>query len=509
MMPNACRRAIATLVSGTAHQTPWAMRMLPGWAMYCERHQIDLIAFLAPLDPSDWAKGRKFTWQKCLMLSQPALAGYEQVAMLDADIAINALHAPDVFANCPTDKLGGVGYRAEPLQPHLALTAGQMRIDTLEQSFVARDISQPILDCGMAPFDVGQAEDEIAAYYQEKGVAFEVRDSFNTGVTVCSPAHHAAFYERIYRSYEDIYRPISDQFAVPAEAFHAGIAHNIDSRFNVQVNSELATKYPYLAFVGREYPEMLFLALQTSFTAAYFLHFAAAQQRQEYFLPLIHDWRDFPRLGVSTFPSVLVHQEHFDPQAVTESYFGLIKALMEVPQRKPQLSGAMFSFHPSKLRPVLNADMPLPDEESGFYAEEKPPHLDFSFHWIDGRKASVPFLLATNLRTDRLVKFVLTIGFFHAGDASATHAILSTTLFVNGYPHISREVVEGMQADGTPHLAHLRYTGYAWVGPGENHIRFIAPNWTAYSRYGAADPRSMSVGVSALRAQFLTERHAG
>ena len=404
MVLNTKRLAITTLVVGRNYPATWAQQMLPTWAHYCERHDFDLIAFLSPLDGSDWAKGRKFNWQKCLILEQPELASYDQVAWLDADIAINARHAPSVFEGCPPEKIGGVGIDALPTAAPIYISPAQMTVGHLETTLNKRDMLTVMLSYPGQHRTEATAKAEIEGMYRTKGVSFEVRDLINTGVMVLSPLHHAALLREIYTTYKDIYAPLSDQFAIPAEAYRRDILHNLDSRFNVQVNGEISTRYPFLIFSGREYREMTFLCLQSAFLGSYFLHFAAAQQRQEFFSPIVYDWKDFIRVGASPFPSISMRQLNSDPNSLFASYFSCMARLLDTKPYQPALQQDRLLFRPARMQKVHDEAIKLPENRDGFYARENAEIIGRTYQWVDGRTATTTFEVGEEIGAEKLIK---------------------------------------------------------------------------------------------------------
>ena len=495
--------AVTSLIVGAGYISTWARKMLPTWAHYCERHQLDLMVYLTPLDDSEWARNRKLNWQKCLILQTPEIVQYQQVVWLDADIAVNARHAPSVFDNCPVEKLGGVGFNALPSQLHLMTSSSQLTIHELERSFEEGSIRDLIIKQPGAHRGIAEAVESVKAFQRRKGLPFVTEGSINTGTMVLSPYYHAELFAKIYRTYEDVYAPISDQFAIPAEAYRAGIVHDIDSRFNVEVNGEISAKFPYLMFTGRELSDLLFLCLQTSFSTSFFLHFAAAQQRMEFFTPLIYDWKDFARLGPNFLPSISLKYGNFDPSAVAASYFGCLPHLNRIVPREPNLTDATVFRSFREPRVIFEHVLSEADRLFGFYRAELVRSLAKSYRWIDGRGATIAFPCSDVFERPVFLKFQIEVTFYDDGRVHSLEKMLGVTVFVNGYSYIDREMTSNsLQAPGPKETVFL-YSGYCWAFPGDNEIQIVAPNWTAYSLAINNDPRTLSVALFGVHLRLI------
>src|SRR5438128_2647720 len=93
--------ALVTLGIGDQCLSRWRQFCERGWRDYAQRHRLDLVVF------TEWIKpdSRSPSWQKCLTLD--TLWQYEQIAILDSDIAIN-VNSPNVFEGVPVGRIGGV-----------------------------------------------------------------------------------------------------------------------------------------------------------------------------------------------------------------------------------------------------------------------------------------------------------------------------------------------------------------------------------------------------------------
>ncbi|HEY2412491.1 MAG TPA: hypothetical protein VGI40_09630 [Pirellulaceae bacterium] len=102
------RAAIVTLAIGEPYRSRWETYAKGGWMAYANKWGMDLIAVHEPLDTSPRGLSRSLAWQKCLVLSQEWASQYERIAILDCDIAINALDAPNVLDQVEPEHVGGV-----------------------------------------------------------------------------------------------------------------------------------------------------------------------------------------------------------------------------------------------------------------------------------------------------------------------------------------------------------------------------------------------------------------
>lgn len=100
--------ALVTMLIGESYQDYWKAYCQPTWKGYADRHGLDLIPLTEPIDNSPRALARSPAWQKCLILSQPFSADYDQIVWVDADIIINFDEAPLLTERVPLGKIGGV-----------------------------------------------------------------------------------------------------------------------------------------------------------------------------------------------------------------------------------------------------------------------------------------------------------------------------------------------------------------------------------------------------------------
>ncbi|MGP8244585.1 MAG: hypothetical protein ACLQVN_08715, partial [Bryobacteraceae bacterium] len=143
---------------------------------YARAYGFDVIALDQPIDTSERARRRSPAWQKCLILSHPKIADYEQVVWMDSDIVVND-KAPDVASGVDATCVGAVDCNtvdAERAFPILAASWGADGIDPIRGDF-------------------------HAAY----GLPANLPHVVQTGVLVLSPKHHRPVLESVYRDYED------------------------------------------------------------------------------------------------------------------------------------------------------------------------------------------------------------------------------------------------------------------------------------------------------------------
>src|SRR4051794_4715466 len=99
--------AIVTFVVGEPYVSNWRKYCAGNWQAYAQKHGIDLLPIAAPLDESPRARGRSVSWQKCAALTHPRFRDYRQVALIDADVAINSADAPNIFSAVDEKSVGG------------------------------------------------------------------------------------------------------------------------------------------------------------------------------------------------------------------------------------------------------------------------------------------------------------------------------------------------------------------------------------------------------------------
>ncbi|HEY4348939.1 MAG TPA: hypothetical protein VGM80_15275 [Gaiellaceae bacterium] len=252
----ASSRAIVTLAVGGNHASRWHAVCEPEWQLYCDRHGLDLICIEEPLDVSARARGRSPAWQKCLILGHPDVAGYEQVAWVDADILPNPT-SPCVFDGVPLHLVGAVDEYATPTH--------EIHARVLRKLYDRWEADGIIFVSNLAAPD----------FYRNYGLPDGFESVVQTGVMVLSPAHHRELLERAYAEHEDHgpgwnyeMRPLS------YELLKAGVVHWIDHRFNYLWGHYRALHFPFLD-AARDHPDGPSYAAR-ALAQTYFLHFTGS-----------------------------------------------------------------------------------------------------------------------------------------------------------------------------------------------------------------------------------------
>ena len=251
------RTAIATLCVGKEYLSQWEKFCRPNWAHYALRHGFDLKVFTAPLDTSARAGGRSAAWQKCLILE--ALADYDRVVWLDADIVINR-EAPSVTMDVPLGKIGAV-ISGDYLHPDLRL-------------FFLRRTIRPV---AVTSADAEEAwRNDQASFYAQAGIACGTHDIVQTGVLVLDPSHRALL-RQVYDMYPAEMK-FAEQLPLSAAILNSGVLHRMDSKFNTVFVERAVLHYGYLFDAGIQKSPMIHhlttLAVRMELLNSYFLHFA-------------------------------------------------------------------------------------------------------------------------------------------------------------------------------------------------------------------------------------------
>ena len=250
------KKAIVTLAIGSAYAERFERYCRAGWSAYAARHGYELFVITEPLDTSERARKRSPSWQKCLILSAPDLAGYERVVWVDSDICINPA-APSIVDEVPPELIGA----------------------TDEHRFPTLETRQVILEAIIAS---SPQDAEFGARYWETwrdagvwhgaiGVSTGQKHIVQGGVLVLSAQHHREALEHIYYGYED--RNLNYEMrALSYEIQVRGLQHWLDQRFNALLwwmylhqsmdGAHIATQDELAAFV------------RDSYRRSYFLHFA-------------------------------------------------------------------------------------------------------------------------------------------------------------------------------------------------------------------------------------------
>ena len=258
-------RALVTLVIGSDYERNFERYCLKNWTAYARRYGYDLVILNSLLDTSPRASARPIYWQKNLILEQPELADYEQVAWIDSDIVINAERAPPIFDGVPNERIGAVDeYRIPDAATYRkALAASYLRARRLGQPFVHNLTPQE--------------------YYRMRGFP-EFGEVVQGGMIISSPRLHREVFHAVY-SYEDPGVPSSnyEMGALSYEILSRDLVTWLDYRFNRLVLLGIAEHLPKVRHQPAEqqltHSDADFVAaiIAKLYVDCYFLHFAGCQ----------------------------------------------------------------------------------------------------------------------------------------------------------------------------------------------------------------------------------------
>ena len=256
------RATIVTLVVGDQYFQDWQRFSEPSWRAYAQKHQLDVIVIRQPLDPSPRAAARSAAWQKCLVPAQPFAGNYQQLILLDSDIAINSAEAPNICDQAPLDRIGGVisGTHIHPDLRSVLLARLGRRPASYQPAAQAwrEDQSRFYLPYGLSPIDAGVIQ---------------------TGVLVFNGPAHAALFRKIYDSTYPLETRTYEQIPLSHAILTAGLFQEIDTRFNSVFFESMLVHFPYLmdrATPG--YEQLAKLYVRAEFANNFFLHFAYDRQ---------------------------------------------------------------------------------------------------------------------------------------------------------------------------------------------------------------------------------------
>ena len=261
------RVALATLAIGERYERRWRRVAEPLWRAYSESHDYDLVCLTEPLDTSERAASRSPAWQKCLILEDARLAGYDRVVWVDADVAIRP-DAPPIVAGVPPQLIGAVDEYSSPtpeLHRHL-----------LAKLYAHWDATGVAYVDNLTPADYYRAWDLPP---RDDGVV-------QTGVMVLSPDHHAEILRRVYDAYEDRGKILNYEMRpLSWELLEAGMVHWIDPAFNCIWGSMKARSYPFLSNAP-DHPDAP-AAARRGLGEVNFMHFAGDVDEME----LVAGWK--------------------------------------------------------------------------------------------------------------------------------------------------------------------------------------------------------------------------
>jgi hypothetical protein len=259
------KTAMVTLCVGKEFTSLWDRYCRAGWENYARRHGYDLKAFTSPVDMSTRAAGRTVAWQKCLVLE--ALADYERVLWVDADIVINR-EAPAVTVDVPMGKVG-------------AVISGSYIHPDLRMHFLRRTIRPTAITAT----DEREAwRNDQASFYAEAGITCASPEIVQSGVLVMDASHRGLMRE-VYESYPAGLR-YAEQLPLSAALLNSGVLHRMDSKFNTVFLERAVVHYTYLFDPEIQknaiFHQLASLAVQAELNNSYFLHFALEPKYMRY-----------------------------------------------------------------------------------------------------------------------------------------------------------------------------------------------------------------------------------
>ncbi len=249
------KTALVTIATGD-HGKNWKRHLEPSWRAYAARHGYDLVLYEELFDRSPVALERKVSWQKWLLAEQPALAAYDRIVWVDADIFINHLDAPAIAAGLAGDKIAICEETPYPSDPLFAM--GRAR-------------AEQIMNASLAEI-YGDARGgdlyAIAGFADVKGPLL------NTGVFVMGRREHGAFLRAMYDKYLESGRnePAWEMVPLSYELVTRGLYQLLDPRFNVIYVKPLMSVFRVPAPDPLVNGQIAFIAGMIA--NSYFLHFA-------------------------------------------------------------------------------------------------------------------------------------------------------------------------------------------------------------------------------------------
>jgi hypothetical protein len=213
-----------------------------------------------------------------LVLDQPTIRQYRQIAWIDSDILFNPLGAPAIFADVPDDKVGAVDSFADPSTEENRIALQRM------WALLRASSGFPAIGEYARPEDV----------YRNYGAPIEPLDRmFNAGVLVASPLHHRGLFRHVYDTYVDRGTPsYYENIPLSYELVSRKLVHWLDPRFNHLWAWSKLLHYPFLQdwrprttrdkilrrlalWMGNEYEQRVAKACATSaLINCHCLHFA-------------------------------------------------------------------------------------------------------------------------------------------------------------------------------------------------------------------------------------------
>lgn len=278
-------KAIVTLAVGAAFRNRWERLCAENWQQYARKHGCDLLILDQPIDRSERAARRSLAWQKCLVLADPAVKKYDQVAWFDCDIFFNPVEAPNIFDEVPIDKVGAVNSFEDPSPAENKLALERL------WKWARSSPNVPATGEYKTPQDV---------YLAYGPPVTSLPAMLNAGVLVASPRHHAEIWREVYDNYDDRGNPsYYENVPLSYELVKRGLVHWLDPKFNHLWAWSKFLHYPFLEhrsprslrdkvlrrlakYTGNHYEHRVAVACATAaLLNCYCLHFAGYAAEME------------------------------------------------------------------------------------------------------------------------------------------------------------------------------------------------------------------------------------
>ena len=279
-------KAIVTLAIGATFKKKWERLCADNWQGYAQKHGCDLVILDQPIDPSERATRRSPAWQKCLILGDPTVKKYDQVAWFDSDIFFNPLDTPNIFDQVPIERVGAVNSFEDP-----SPAENQLALERLwKWSRFSPDV--PVAGEYKTPRDI---------YLMYGPQVTPVHAMLNAGVLVASPQHHAEIWREVYENYDDRGNPsYCENVPLSYELVKRDLVHWLDPKFNHLWAWSKFIHYPFFEhqeprsfrdkvlrrfakYLGNNYEQRIAVACATAaLLNCYCLHFAGYAAEMEW-----------------------------------------------------------------------------------------------------------------------------------------------------------------------------------------------------------------------------------
>jgi len=223
------KRAIVTLAAGPTFKDTFRQAFQPGWEKYCQRHGLDLVVLTESLDLTERGRSRSPAWQKCIIHKHPSLAGYDQIAWVDADVFIRDT-SPNVFDSVPVDKFGAVDDHATPSK---------------EEHSLVTQRAYKLWETLRIPFHKTAGAID---WYKARSIHCDFEQVVQTGMFVFSPAIHGGLLENVYASYENLGQDNlnHEMAALSYEMIRSGKMEWLSPKFNMMWICYELLHFPFL-----------------------------------------------------------------------------------------------------------------------------------------------------------------------------------------------------------------------------------------------------------------------